>query len=287
MLVGSQIGIGGVGGDILKAVSPGGGQLAGEVHLAGEHIGQSVAAFLTALDIVNQGADMQRIQEGNIDDTACIDHHNKVLIVFGYEFQILPLHIVQAVVTLLIKTVIALACLPGQHIDGGIAPGFSHIFLRYGNAGGMLEGAHHVQDLAELPDVLDLFFLLQAVGFIGIGIELVKPVQPGFGGDFKACVFQTLGDTDAVALPDLAGAGTALDGHPGTGAIEGNFFILQGKDTVVFQKNEALSRGFSCQSTVAQLKLSGFRIGSRFYNFHRNTSFLRKESHDADASCDS
>ena len=216
---------------------------------------------------------MQRIQKAQVDHTAAVDDDNKVLIVRRHELQVLPLHIVQAVVALLIHAVVALAGLAGQHVQRRVAAGSCHIRLCDGDAGGMAEGRHGAEDLIEVLHALDPLLLLLPVGLIGVGIKAVKAIQPGRAGDLEACVYQPLLDGHAVAFPHRAGAGTSLDSHARTRTVEREPLFFQGQSTVIFEKNKALRRRLAGKRTVFQLQRGGFPQSGRLDDLHSLNSF--------------
>ena len=226
IFISSQIGVGRIGGNIFKTVCPAGSQSSGEILLAGKNIRQRIAALFAALDKIDQCGNVHGIQEGQIDHAAAVDNDDQILIMLGDKRQVFPFHIVQTIVTLFICAVIAFSGLASQHIDRGITGGSRIVFFCDRNAGRMPERGHGAKDLVEILHSLDAFFLLKPVSFIGIGIEAIKPVQPGSTGNFKTSALKSLLDRYAVAFPYSTGAGTALDGHPGAGAVKRNSFIF-------------------------------------------------------------
>ena len=216
---------------------------------------------------------MQLIQKAQVDHTAAVDDDDKVFIVCRHELQVLPLHIVQAVVALLIHAVVALAGLTGQHVQRRVAAGSLHVLLRNGDPSWMLEGPHGTEDLIEVLHALDPILLLLPVGLVGVGIKAIKAIQPGRAGNLVAGVYQPLLDGHAIAFPHRTGAGAALDSHARARAVERDPLFFQGQGAVIFEKNKALRGGLAGKRAVFQFQCGGFFRGRRLDDFHSLYSF--------------
>ena len=83
-----------------------------------------MAAKLTyrdaGVDIDAGNRSVQLIKERYIDYSAAVDNNHKVLKALAYCTKILNLHLIKAVVTCYIFSVIALSCLTRKHVDGCI-----------------------------------------------------------------------------------------------------------------------------------------------------------------------
>ena len=100
--------------------------------------------------------------------------------------------------------------------------------------------APKTQNLEKIGDAPDLLLDVPSVRLIGVRIEPVKPVQPVFRRENKARILQSVRNADRIPLTHRSAAGSALDGHPGAGAIERDRFLSQRENAVIFKKDKAL-----------------------------------------------
>ena len=212
---------------------------------------------------------------------AHIDHQNGMGIGLCQNLQVLPLDVRKIIIAFFQLAVISLACLPHQHIDGGIRSAFFDIRLGYRTAAGITvyKTVRQRDDLHRIGQTLDLFFHHIVVGLIGGSILGIVVIQPVLGSDLIACVFQAVLNVDAVALLHAAAAQAALYRHPRAHAVEGDFFILQGQSaSFILQQNKALGSGFSRQRPVPKLQLRRLRRQCTIQLIHSQLLLFRLNS---------
>ena len=108
---------------------------------------------------------------------------------------------------------------------------------------------------------LDVDQKLLSGGHIGGVIS----IQPGIGGNGKACVLQPLLHRDKIPGIDLTGAGAALDGLADTVAVGGDFSgLCQREISVALEQNGAF-----CQCRTKELQVL-FLV---FVQFHKYLLF--------------
>ena len=242
-LIFSEIGIGRIRRDISKVVGPAGGQTAGEVGLSGKAVSNGVPSLFPSLHEVDQGVHIKFIEEGYIDDPAGIDDNNQLFVLGPDRPQVLDLHVVETVVSLLVLPVCAFPCLAGKDIDCRSDAGFPVrliILCLHWDAGRMPELPGHAEHLVKARNAFDLLLDSLPVGFIGIRIELVKAVQPVRGRNCVARIQKAFRNAHTVPLPDCSGPGPAFDRHPGPGPVEGQSLLFQWQRAVILNKHEAL-----------------------------------------------
>ena len=249
-------------GIILIMLGPGIRQMAAGCDFPGKNIRQCVAALRAALPKEKDCIDLNFIQDGQIHNTAAVEHQDQLFIVFPQQPQAVLLHIGKQIIPLLCSTVMAFAGLPGENIDSGIR--FVRQFILPDRSTGRI-GHGMFADEAEHLHSLDgvvLFDLKLQIISPGSHVRIVlflETVHPKGGWIGKACVFQTFFDGNAVPLPNITAAGAALDGHPAARPVKGDLLRLHRQDTVVFQQHDSFRRGFSCQHPMRALPQGFFR----------------------------
>ena len=164
-----------------------------------------------------------------------------MVIVFGAKADGLRFLIRQKQIPFLRFPVAAFARLTAQDEDTAVSPAGFQLFPGHNTASGGAEIIkQHVHNGIGLEKI-DPLPLRLFIGVFRFGIGLLEVRDPAAGGDLKAPVLQSLQDRDGMALVDLAGAGTALDGHGRTGTVQHNLFGLKGQRTVIFQQHHGFA----------------------------------------------
>ena len=191
------------------------------------------------------------------------------------DLEVFQLHLIEEIVAGEHVPVMTLAGLAGQDVKRSVVAG--QLFLFDGNARGMLERRHRAEDLVKVRHPGDLGLLLLPIGLVGVCKKAVKAVEPGFGRNLIARVFEAFIDGDAVSLAHRAGARAALHGHSRAGAVKGDLLVLERQHAVVLQQHEALRRGLPRKRTVSQFEGARLLVRSglddRFHSSVLHSSF--------------
>ena len=218
---------------VILPPGPGGGQLAGGIGLAQDHVRQGIPQRHAGL---GEQQNIFHLQHGSqVHYAAHVEHQQEVFVLLPGCQNVPDLRLGQFKVAGSGRTVGALAGNAAQHKHPGIPfPIQRQVVLRFRHDG------PHAQHDGRHTHLLGL--CLDPLHKAGIGLlaDAAVTVQPRLGGNGEPGVLQALFHSGVVAYVHVAGPGAAFNGLPGSAAIEGHLARrLQGEGAVAFQKHHA------------------------------------------------
>ena len=213
------------------------GQLAAGACPAAENIGERRAALHPLLAEPDDGGD-GFVQRPDVHIRAGIDDQHGIFIARGHPADALRLGGAEVEFAFFQLLVRALARLTGDDVYRRVAVRGGDVRVRYHAPSWRREGLNHA---VHQPRTLCAALLPPA--FLRLAALGLKIAYPAVARYLIARKLQSLKDRNGVALIDLAGAGSALDGARCSRAVERYSARLHRQRAVVFEQDYPLPRG--------------------------------------------
>ena len=208
-------------GGVVLPGGPGGGEPAGGVGPAEQHIGEGVADGRAQLGEQEDVPDV--LDGGQIDDTADVEDQQELLIALVQSEDVADLGIGEEDIAALGTPIAALARDAGEHVDrGDLVAGTLGALAAEGEVVLGLEhdGPHAVDDGGHAGGLGAGLDIGDEIG-AGPLVEDLVGVQPRLGGQREAGFLQSLLNGYDMAGVDVARSGAALECAAGARAVQG------------------------------------------------------------------
>ena len=211
--------------------------------LSADQIRERPAAFHSLLGKEDNTVDaVNTVQKAQIENRACVDYYNRLIIPFGTCFQIGQFRVRQRIFSALQSFVSAFSCLPCNDINTCICIRGLNIRFRNRLSERILIGnTHKIHDFGRFHPH-DLPLELFPVRFLTFPVQSGILLDPFLCRHRKSGLLQPFQNGHCMPFIYLARTGSSFDRHPCSGSVQCNFPGRQRKSAVIFQQYDSLQR---------------------------------------------